>query len=450
MAKAQAAFAKSIEKDADAPRSSTPNDSLEVKLLDLVQRHQVSKTRVGRLSSLHSEEKADPKHAAELTSLHKANKALQEASTAAEAEVQAARKENQRLAKELAAAQQSLAEGVKEELRKKNDELEVVRRHLDAAKAECLVAKQSFTTIMREDQKKWEQETQAMQRELEILRKENDRLVAREDKVEQMEAEREWLEEALAYAAERCGRQHVLTVDWREHDRARCELEALKLGRIERKSVEYALRHELRLMKEEVEMNRERMEGAEAARREMEQLVSELLEQREVDRCLPNHTDRVSDFDITPLEPLIDQTDLQKVEEAHATLETMHVRQELHSLLLDHRSLLSHSERLAEKSSKAEHALRALRHDQKALEEKCTALVDDQSRKAHQIALVEQEVSRWQDAEKKLSVELHALKEQHAELQRRAKSDKEVLKRASDTVVRSKAAEDAFEQEIIQ
>ena len=107
-----------------------------------------------------------------------------------------------------------------------------------------------------------------MQAEADRLRNENARLIAREDKVEEMEDDRERLEHALEVAAEQCGLARTRMVDAAVHRRVVREVEALRLEREERKAAELGLRREVRGMKENVGELQERLRLAESDRKE--------------------------------------------------------------------------------------------------------------------------------------------------------------------------------------
>jgi len=294
----------------------------------------------------------------------------------------------------------------------------------------------------------WEKDKTAMQAEMQRLKNENERLLAREDKVEEMEDDRERLEHALEVAAEQCGRARLAMVEAGAHRRVVRELEALRLERADRRTTEFVLRMHLRAMRNDVRELQESFRLADSARREAKEMVDELLAQRQRDRDLPTPAP-LSD---TPVQPL-DTADFINelvVEHRDATVDVLLAQHELRSTLFAHRDLLARYHKSKETLAADRTTLSTLREKHRVLEDNLAALQATHATCETRLASSAAEVARWQHAESVVSEELITVKDEKQRLEVKSKREREEWKRANEAVARSMAAESAFHEEIFQ
>ena len=295
-----------------------------------------------------------------------------------------------------------------------------------------------------------QQELAALRSENKRLQNENERMSAREDRVEEMEEGRDWLESMVDFAAQQCGQGHLLKVDRREYERVKEELEVLRIETKERKVRDKVLKRELSAAAEEIIMLGHKLEGMEISQDELERTIDDLLEQRRADRDISEMRGKWFDEDHFVDSPDVTANDIAVLEDRHATLSLLVTQQELRQVLNAYRHFLTKYEDLKETLTTTQYSHINLERQHKELGEDLRHLESTHQACGISIAGLNGEVARWQHAEQALSTELEQVK---AELKRTlaaTRGDKEALKRANEGVLRSKAAEDAFEEEIFQ
>ena len=385
----------------------------------------------------------------EITSLKKINEELQQASTVAKDQIIQAKGENERLKSEIQAIKTAYAKETESTRSVHDEQAESLNKEITALKQQLEVVKSSLTDAMTNDQRKWDEEKRALKRDLEILKLENERLVSREADVEEMEDQREWMEGALAFAAIKCGEYYKSSVDIQAYEKCKNRVEEAKFDLYRAESVNRSLERETQSLREEVDSWRMRAQEAVIARQEAESMLESVLEERRKDRLESTARDFILD-DISPLDSLVGAAEIDSLEQQYDGLTILSTRIELQEALSTLRLSCKELKQQSKQLSESQSTVHSLRHDQRTLQEKCSALEAEHAKKGNQIISLEQEIARWQHAEQTVAAELAIVKMEHDRLKSRSKEHKEVLKRANDTVMRSKSAEDAFEQEIIQ
>lgn len=361
-----------------------------------------------------------------------------------------------------AARQRAAALEAEDRFRQLEASTSALKPHSDRAEAELADSKAAVERLRREKaalevevrhhtegrRAEWEKEKTTMHAEMDRLRNENARLIAREDKVEEMEDDRERLEHALEVAAEQCGLARTRMVDVVVHRRVVREVEALRLEREERRAAELSLRREVRGMKENVGELQEKLRLAESDRKESEAVIGDLLAQRRSDREVFSPTRP----DSTPIEPLEvrDVAGELVVEYRDATIDALLAQTELRSTLYAHRDLLAKYHKSKETLAADRATLSAVRPTHKALEGDLTALQGKHDTCEARLISSAAEVARWQHAESVVSQELANVKEEKQRLESKSKREREEWKRANEGVSRAMAAESAFHEEIFQ
>lgn len=294
-----------------------------------------------------------------------------------------------------------------------------------------------------------EAEGQQLQKEIEILTSENARLIQREDQVEAMETEREWLETVVDTAAKQCGRDHLFKVERRESERVKAELEVLKMERSSHRSEEYGLRHDLRTMIDDLAASHHRIAQLESERRLADEVLDDLLEQRRLDRetGLPRP---LADLDNSDLSTIPTSQEVDQLEHCHTRLELSATRFELRATLESQRRLMIKYDTATDKLNSAETSLNALQKTRTQLEAKCDGLEAVRENDQQRLMSSQQEVSRWQHAESTASAQLAEVKSRLSRLEITAKGDRESLRRANDSVMRAKSAEEVLAEQVAQ
>jgi hypothetical protein len=298
------------------------------------------------------------------------------------------------------------------------------------------------------EKEQWRTEKRALKAEMEVLRREHQRMSAREDKVEEMEDERERLEEMLGVAARQCGQARSQRVDRREHEKALADQQLLRMECQSRRSEGYRLRHELRIKQEEVEMLKGTLRDTENQRDESETTVEALLEERRKDRQLASPIAQLHD-ETQPMEAIASDP-IDDMAQSHARLALLGIQIELRQTLLSYRQVFSDNDELAAKAATSARSVASLQQRIRDVEERSKTAAKARDAAAENIISLEQEVFRWQQAEGEVSAQLAEVTSALRRLEVSARGDREALKRANETVLRSKSAEEALEQELIR
>lgn len=420
--------------------------------------------------------RVDEQHTAEIDALKKDHATTQASYRATQKELALAKEQNQALVTNLANQQSDLkeqrikekeyqleADSWKRERQSLNQQLAQLRaadsEHREASalqKHERQRLLSEITTLRKAgltetDRLRLELEQQCalLKSENGRLTNENERMVAREDKVEDMEDERDWLEYAVDFAAYQCGQNHLLRVDRREYEHVKEELEVLRIEVKAKKVEAVVLKRELESAKESVELLTERLEKGIDNQKDLEAMVEDLLEQRRFDRDNAAYSQTNSIEDISS-SPEVTAHDMAEIEARHFALSTLSAQHELCQVLLTYRHFLTRYEHLKETLSTTQEAQLALQREHKVLEDNLKHLEVTHSTCGNTIAGLNCEIARWQHAEQALSIELRHVQAELKRMTAATRGDKEALKRANEGVLRSKAAEDAFEEEIVQ
>lgn len=328
-------------------------------------------------------------------------------------------------------------------------EVEVLQAENARVTHELEQAKAALKTRAQAQTKERDDGVDALKREIEILSLENKRLVDREDKVEEMEDEREWLETVVQVAARQCGRDHLTMVDGKVYQRVKRELESLNLDRMTERSEVNALQRRLQVAQEECSALRFQLEQAELQRKDAEEMIGDLLDQRQRDRALP--LGGMAPFDqISDLDSAVQDSEIAVLEATHADIVLISTQEELRQTLEAHRRLMIKYESLKEKYASNETSLNSLQTTTSQLQDKCAGLEGIRDVAEQRIMDLQQEVARWQHAETASSTELSRLRGDHRRLEIAAKGDREALKRANESVMRAKSAEDALAEQVTQ
>ena len=289
-------------------------------------------------------------------------------------------------------------------------------------------------------------ERYSLEREMKLLRMENERMAKREDRVELLETEHDHLQAVADLAVEECARFYLTRVSKSYHEAVKRELEQATVEIRETRAKEDMLEDQLALAQEEAALLREKLEVEIGARKAAEDIVNNLLEQRRLDRVETN--ERVADAEETRVAGMDLGAEVDRIELQHSVLVGLAAQIQLEDSLADQVYLQSRSDNLKATLKATKDELKQTRSSLSNVENRQRALETAHAGCGPAVNGLRAEIARWQEEEQRLSSNLSVAQDNIQVLEEKNKRDRESLKRANDTVMRSKAAEEALEDEI--
>ncbi|ORY31611.1 hypothetical protein BCR39DRAFT_558076 [Naematelia encephala] len=369
-------------------------------------------------------------------------------------EVAILKAENKELKASVAASKSSHTKHL-EALRQHHSELEFENKRLQRELGDIQTAQVGSSRQAG----KWEEERakrRGLEKELDEIKVELAKAIENRHSVEilklkvsDLEEQKEHLETILEDSAEAYARLYHSSVRRTEHERI-CRLyDAERRAREDAKVLAGSLKMELKMAQGQVQDLSIRLHEVEHDRDEAESTMNELLEDRRFSRLEAISHRPVQDM-TPPLEPVtvLDVLPFVDLVLSHSDIQATYLSRYLGDVQAAHRDLLStHDSSLSELTS-ARTTLTALQRSHAELSTSHDAIQSAHAPCASIIAGLKNDLTHAQIGEDTAKQVIEETKAEMRTVEERAKSDREALKRANETVGRVKMAESAMVDEI--